>query len=530
MVKKIDDEKLNKFANATKVQKFEMNQISENQTIIKKNLDVLTDLNSVSSNELDILIEQVEAILNEQGTIENLEFIDIEYSNILELPEHNELFNDLDVNPINEEIYNLEEIKSIKIGDNWDTYYSNVEQYASENNIDFLSDPFKTLLTEEEKNKIISEMKKDYTLEKPKCDNYDYLLASISGIIAGFIDVFFIGSAISSEKGIFSVKSDKFFEHSVVKFSDYIIESDKKNGVRVGMSSETAKKNLQNRVQYLEKRFKVNYDARYGKDLEQSGNLRMNPSNHHYVSLAHSPGLEGLLFSLLDQFTNKGSYLSNGSFIRSASSRESSVNMQGNNVIEKIFFGVVQWFGHNMSDIIGSNSSVANGNRGSGLPIPMTQFFQLFNNKKLGQDDISRISREVFENGYDFRHGVATTIPVLLNELLITFFWMLKAYISTEHTLQEVFLMRKSPELRRMLLVGHGTLCLVDGADGLIKSGGNPVLLFSRMNITAWGRFGKLALDEVRMLYGATVIDIEGLDRDLEENWNSILEESRIIK
>ena len=62
-------------------------------------------------------------------------------------------------------------------------------------------------------------------------------------------------------------------------------------------------------------------------------------------------------------------------FVRSARSSGEKYEMKGNNIIEKLFFGITQWFGHCISDLIGSNSSVGNGNRGTGLPIPFTQMF-----------------------------------------------------------------------------------------------------------------------------------------------------------
>ena len=42
----------------------------------------------------------------------------------------------------------------------------------------------------------------------------------------------------------------------------------------------------------------------------------ISPQNHHLKSLAHSPDIVGLFFSILDQFQNKASYVSNGRLIR----------------------------------------------------------------------------------------------------------------------------------------------------------------------------------------------------------------------
>ena len=272
------------------------------------------------------------------------------------------------------------------------------------------------------------------------------------------------------------------------------------------------------------------YDARYVKDLQNGAGLKMNTKNHHYVSLAHSPGLEGLFFSLLDQFTNSGTYFSNGTFKRSKNVSGLDFELQGNSLIQKLFFGFVNWFGHNMSDLIGSNSAVGKGNRGSGLPVPLTQFFQLFDKVRLKNgDDIAKIARLVFEEqGYDIRHGAAAAVPVVINELIIRFLWAIKQYLYHSKTLEEILLTKKSPELRKMLLMGHGCLCLVDGTDAVIKGGGNIIYVFSRMNFVAWSRLAYSGLREVQVIYGKNVIDVEELDKELENEWKEIYSNSNI--
>src|SRR5699024_4281678 len=117
---------------------------------------------------------------------------------------------------------------------NWEQFWGEVNSYALKNKIDFSDNPYDKLLTKDQKKVIIKNLRDDYTLEKPNCDKYDYLLASISGIIAGFIDVIFVGSSILGEKGILSKATDKQSEKLVEKFSTIVIEQDKKNGISVG--------------------------------------------------------------------------------------------------------------------------------------------------------------------------------------------------------------------------------------------------------------------------------------------------------
>lgn len=521
----IESSKLNEYANVMRVQNDQSNKLEDSIKILKTGLNDLSQDNLENNVKLDELLAQAEELLDTNGSDKN-------YDNILT----DKVFQEIEINnqqkeeiQLELEQYRIRKIDTIDIEKNWERFWVEVNSYALKNKIDFSDNPYDKLLTKEQKKVIIKKLRDDYTLEKPNCDKYDYLLASISGIISGFIDVIFVGSSILGEKGILSKATDKQSEKLVEKFSTIVIEQDKKNGISVGMSYEKATASLQNRVQYLEKKFQVPYDARYVSDLKNGEGLKMNLKNHHTVSLAHSPGLEGLFFSILDQFTNKGTYFSNGTLKRSSLKNDSQFVLRGNTIFEKLFFGFVNWFGHNMSDLIGSNSTVGKGNRGSGLPIPLTQFFQLFDNTRIGSsDDLAKIARQVFEQGYDLRHGAAAAIPVVLNELIIRFLWGVKQYFYHRRELKQILAQKNSAELRRMLLVGHGCLCLTDGIDATVRGVGNPVLIFSRMNFVAWSRLAYAGFQEVRSIYGENALNIEMLDKDLEIEWKNIFVSSNV--
>jgi hypothetical protein len=56
-----------------------------------------------------------------------------------------------------------------------------------------------------------------------------------------------------------------------------------------------------------------------------------------------------------------------------------------------------------------------------------------------------------------------------------------------------------------MLIVGNASLCLVDGVDAAIRSGGNTVAFILHMNLLAWGRLIVLVFKELRIRYGSAV-------------------------
>ena len=53
-----------------------------------------------------------------------------------------------------------------------------------------------------------------------------------------------------------------------------------------------------------------------------------------------------------------------------------------------------------------------------------------------------------------------------------------------------------------MLIFGNGTLCVIDGLDAGIRSGGNFLTFFMRLNLIAWFRFVTLVLKEVFIRVG----------------------------
>ena len=60
----------------------------------------------------------------------------------------------------------------------------------------------------------------------------------------------------------------------------------------------------------------------------------------------------------------------------------------------------------------------------------------------------------------------------------------------------------KHESLRVMLLFGNGTLCVMTGIDAGIRSGGNFLAFFMRLNLIAWFRFVTLVLKEVCIRVG----------------------------
>ncbi len=346
---------------------------------------------------------------------------------------------------------------------------------------------------------INSEDNKKLILSKDKCDKYDYLIAVACGAIGGMVDIFLVGSPKNS---VLTKWTDEQVDNSVKGFAKMVGWSPR----------EGNESNVASAIGFLEKKFNVNYDQRHSGDVNNLFN--MSTKNHHMMSLSHSPDIVGLFFSILNQFTSTSSFIADGKLI--TISTDNQFELKGNNFISKLFCGIANWFGHLMSDIAGSSGSRGNNGRGSGVVIPFYELFGFckFGKFNVGKDkqDLATIATRAFQEGYDFRFGISLAIPVVITDLSIRLIWSLRRYFQYGKPLNECIPSKKHADLRVMLLFGNGTLCVMDGIDAGVRSGGNFLLFFMRLNLIAWFRFITLVLKEICIRLGITdslLINIE---------------------
>lgn len=203
----------------------------------------------------------------------------------------------------------------------------------------------------------------EYEWQNSKCDKTDILVSVFCGTIAGMIDVVFVNS---SERSLLGKNMDLAADELVKKFATL-------NGWTPKLGKEN---NVSSAIGFLEGKFKVNYDQRNGADVDWK--FKLSTKNHHFKSLAHSPDLLGLFFSILDQFMNTASFFSGGKIIRVDTTTQ-ELRIQGKTFEAKLYAGFCNWIGHIMSDMSGSSGGrgIISGGRGMGVPIPLTNLFQL---------------------------------------------------------------------------------------------------------------------------------------------------------
>lgn len=384
-------------------------------------------------------------------------------------------------------------------------------------------------------------------IEGRNCDSSDYLISVFCGTAAGLIDSLFVGkpNLSGSDNSIIGREIDKLTEQMVERFADINISHDSKvyDSIAAALKKERLSKSEFNRrlkeelikhgipenfarekgysgfrgegskLVYLENKFRVSYDQTNRSKLKENIPFKLSPNDHHIKSVAHWPDIIGLLAAIADQFTGKTTFISDGKIYR-VTPDQNIPTLRGKTVPQKIFFGFVNWFGHLMSDLCGSHSAKG---RGDGIPIPFFGVFMAcdFGSFSYGTSDtqngltLSELAVRVYQQGYDARFGAALALPVLIQDLMIRFIWTLKAHFVRGRPWSRSIPTEDHKDLRMMLLVGDGALCLVDGIDAFARSGPDLMEFILHLNIAAWLRLAQMALREICVRYGFTYADMK---------------------
>ena len=81
-------------------------------------------------------------------------------------------------------------------------------------------------------------------------------------------------------------------------------------------------------------------------------------------------------------------------------------------------------------------------------------------------------------------------------DMSVRLVWAIRQYFGEKRPLKNCIPTDRNDNFRAMLIMGNASLCLLDGGDALLRSGGDPVAFFARMNLIAWYRLVKLVFRE----------------------------------
>ena len=182
----------------------------------------------------------------------------------------------------------------------------------------------------------------------------------------------------------------------------------------------------------------------------------LNPTNHRLRSLSHDPIL-GFLFGVLDMKHGTCTVVEHGNLkIYKTTARP---------VESGLFARLGRLFGHLLSDV---NAPSSKGNRGMGLPAPLMGVLRMSGSLPVGDSDLGKQIEYMYVNGYDLRHFVAASIPVLIMEVVLRVLYAFKQVALTGSSLGEALIetmpTKMNPRFRIMLAMAYGTMAGVNGA------------------------------------------------------------------
>lgn len=334
-------------------------------------------------------------------------------------------------------------------------------------------------------------------------DKVDYIVAASCGLLTGLIDAFFIGDSSHAQ------------ELGKTPVNEIVEKIAKKNGYK-------GEKGLEGSITFLEKKFKSPSDdiwkgqnAIITKASKDGVGKRISDYSHHLDDYSHHPSIIGLLCSVLTQFTEVGYFQNRDGVLFQFQITDKG--LIGTSFWGKIGAGIINWFGHLVSDIAGSKSTPS---AGMGIPGPFLSLAkELAALPGLRDSGLPNTLYHMFKDrnvglSFDLRCEIGQSIPVLINVCLVTVFYMIRRmviairkYSSGEKVSIKDIIPSKNRTYARMMTVASGVFVATDMADAgirsAIKSGGNPALAFAnfvtRINIVGIGQFAISLVMDARM-------------------------------
>ena len=432
----------------------------------------------------------------------------------------------------------LEKLEVISEVDDWFELVNESRSYEERHKIG-LEDPYDQLFSNYENAQIRHGLIEKFSLSQ--LDKDDYAVAAGAGILAGIVDAIFVGTIgkggnVSKLQGWTDDKYGEIVDNFAERYraSDQINKLDKSK-----MSTETyreakeriwssvSEKSHKSNIKYLEERFKVLYDTTGGNNSKFiDGSLLdgMNTNNHHLLSLSHDPGPLGLVFSIIDQLTQKASFIDVKGNLTFKTTQNN--NLLNGEEVKGIIDAVHNWFGHCLSDVSGSNSSKY---RGSGLPAPFASVLQKlqFGNIPVDNDGktvtLAKLSEQMYKEGYDARAFTAQLLPVLVYEVIVRTFWFFKQHFYYGKSVKESLPIGNNPDLQRMLFISATSFTAIDTGHAAIKSGfAEPITFFMTLNYPGLINFGFKSLQSTRYQI-KHIQKLTKFDADIQAEWDRLI-------
>jgi len=376
--------------------------------------------------------------------------------------------------------------RKIDFNTSFDEIVEEAERYLVENQVS------SELFSEAEIYFIEKELKNHYDeFEKIiKLDKWDWCIAGVAGTIGAVIDCMFIGIQQPGRFGGTAEEGGVINNFVNDKFGDIFAPS---------------------KISELERSFKVPYDAPHSQNLAEKV-AGLGPRSHRFQSLGHDPIL-GFFFGVRDIMNGTMSATDKyGKFIVQ--------NIGDETPIIGLLEALVIQIGHLLSDVATKQ----------GLPAPLMPLLQFIpQDVEIFGKSIAKVSREMYEAGYDFRAFISQSVSVFVIDLLVRILYFVKRHYKDGFSFAESVPVELSgkfkPKLQTMLFTAH-TIGITANAvkshfGGPMQINAAQAMAFFRYGISQLYWLG-YAKENERQKHVQGKLDIEEnkIMAELNELWN----------
>lgn len=322
---------------------------------------------------------------------------------------------------------------------------------------------FYDLFSEEEiaaNREAITQLNEDYNAIH-HLDSIDWAICVVAGLLSAAVDILFVGFPQSSPTGSVSGPlSEKVREYFQKVFPPEEME----------------------KLSHL-KRAKTPFDAQDNRNtaINVEG---LSSAYHRLYELGHDP-LLGFVIGVMDIMKGTMTTIdANGRIVRQVvQSAEYASRREPN-----LFKAIAKEFIHLKTDI----------NTPAGLPAPFMGLFNLFQFGSIGKENntIAEVVQGMYYEKYDFIQFCASSIPVMLTEVIVRISWAIKR-IKEGHRIMESIPVQsgrreKKPKLQTMLFIAHSISTAANAGKVIFKK--NPVAI----NVPQWMAFAKYSFSQLK--------------------------------
>ncbi|MBV1700621.1 MAG: hypothetical protein KGQ46_02230 [Hyphomicrobiales bacterium] len=309
---------------------------------------------------------------------------------------------------------------------------------------------------------------------------YDYAVSGIAGMLAGLVDILLV--KVPRHAGFLgSPAAEGGWLSNIIK-----------EGFGQLLPEQT--------IRELEREYRVPYDpsTNMGLNVQVAG---LGPRTHRMSSLGHDP-LIGWIFGIRDILAS--SFTAIGSdgrlIIQPVDGRKPSD--YGVDLIVNISNAFQSVAGHMLSDVATK----------AGLPPPLFGLLQFFQCGDIKGHSISDIARGMYRSGYDFRHFIAGSIPVLIVEFFVRIAWTVRELSEGKSLVDAISIGNR--RLQSSLFLSHTVVVAMNA--GKVAVTQNPLSI----SMAQWMAFFRYLIPQAYwILIGRENAKARFVQGKLEESW-----------